>query len=260
MPDFEGVQRVFKETRIALGEILSAFEFFDQEGLDLVLAHTGQKAPFEGKPAGGRAFYVLLETSGSNKDHDDEVSAVSSAYRFHKADLLRSQKLGGLLEHLLESEIVSDGVLAQDETQVASLWSLRESLPEAAGKLGKVYKYDLSMPVKDMYSLVEEARERFRAQGLDMDGSIKATVGYGHIGDGASLLVFWCLRGLTRIAGNLHINIVASRWDEKIEQAIEPWIYEATGAFSCSSVLPPLTSLAQPPGTAPSLPSTVSDS
>ncbi|SCZ90789.1 BZ3500_MvSof-1268-A1-R1_Chr1-3g02252 [Microbotryum saponariae] len=194
VPDFEGVQRVFQETRGRLGEILSAFEFWDQEGLELVLHHTGQKAPFEGTPEGGRAFYVLIETSGSNKDHDDE-------------------KLGGLLEHLLKKEIVADGVLAQDEAQLLSLWSLRELMPEAAGKLGKVYKYDLSMPVKDMYSLVEEARVRFKEHGLDKDGSIKQTIGYGHIGD-----------------GNLHLNIVASKWDERIEKIIEPWVYEATAA------------------------------
>lgn len=194
VPDFEGVQKVFKETRTQLGEILSAFEFFDQEGMDLVLHHTGQKRPFADEPEGGRAFYVLIETSGSNKDHDDE-------------------KLGGLLESLLENEIIADGVLAQDETQVLSLWSLRETLPEAAGKLGKVYKYDLSMPVKDMYSLVEEARERFKTNGLMDDGSIRSVIGYGHIGD-----------------GNLHINIVADRWDTAIENVIEPWIYEATAA------------------------------
>lgn len=29
--------------------------------------------------------------------------------------------------------------------------------------------------------------------------------------------------------GNLHINIVAKDWDKKVEQTIEPWIYEATG-------------------------------
>ncbi|EGU13242.1 hypothetical protein RTG_00404 [Rhodotorula toruloides ATCC 204091] len=192
VPDFKSVQTVFKETRAQLGEILSAFEFFDQEGLEMVLHHTGAKSPFETEPENGRAFYVLIETSGSNKDHDDE-------------------KLGGLLESLLENETITDGTLAQDETQVQSLWSLRESLPEAAGKMGRVYKYDLSMPVKDMYSLVEEARERFKEKGLDKDGSIKTTVGYGHIGD-----------------GNLHINIVAKDWDEKVEKVIEPWIYEAT--------------------------------
>ncbi|GAA5843005.1 hypothetical protein JCM3766R1_001659 [Sporobolomyces carnicolor] len=189
VPDFESVQKVFTETRQHLGEILSAFEFFDQEGLDMVLEHTGAKTPFESEPENGRAFYVLIETSGSNKDHDDE-------------------KLGGLLESLLENGTIADGVLAQDETQVQSLWSLRESLPEAAGKLGRVYKYDLSMPVKDMYSLVEEARERFRDHGID---EIKTTVGYGHIGD-----------------GNLHINIVAKDWSSKVEKTIEPWIYEAT--------------------------------
>lgn len=77
VPSFEAVQTVFKETRTALGEILSAFEFFDQEGFDLVLGHTKQKAPFAEIPEGG-AFYVLIETSGSNKDHDDEVCSVLS--------------------------------------------------------------------------------------------------------------------------------------------------------------------------------------
>lgn len=39
-------------------------------------------------------------------------------------------------------------------------------------------------------------------------------------------------------SGNLHINIVASRWDVKIENVIEPWIYEATGSPSfCHSTL-----------------------
>ncbi|GAA5887654.1 hypothetical protein JCM6882_001484 [Rhodosporidiobolus microsporus] len=192
VPSFAAVQTVFKETRAQLGEILSAFEFWDQEGHELVLHHTGAKSPFESEPEGGRAFYVLVETSGSNKDHDDE-------------------KLGGLLESLLENETISDGVLAQDETQLQSLWSLRESLPEAAGKLGRVYKYDLSMPVKDMYSLVEEARELFTKEGLFEDGSLLTTVGYGHIGD-----------------GNLHLNVVAKGWDKKVEKVLEPWIYEAT--------------------------------
>ncbi|GAA5835229.1 hypothetical protein JCM11251_006650 [Rhodosporidiobolus azoricus] len=192
MPSFEAVQKVFKETRAQLGEILSAFEFWDQEGHDLVLHHTGGKSPFESEPENGKAFYVLIETSGSNKDHDDE-------------------KLGGLLESLLENETVSDGVLAQDETQLQSLWALRESMAEAAGKMGRVYKYDLSMPVKDMYSLVEEARERFTEAGLVEDGTLLTTIGYGHVGD-----------------GNLHLNVVAKGWDKRVEETLEPWVYEAT--------------------------------
>ena len=51
------------------------------------------------------------------------------------------------------------------------------------------YKYDLSMPVQEMYSLVEEVRERLRAGLPDHLQDVQA-VGYGHVGD-----------------GNLHLNV-----------------------------------------------------
>lgn len=121
VPDFSRVQDVFVAARNKLGEILSAFEFFDQEAYKLVLHHTGQKAPLESGEDAEGGFYILIETSGSNKDHDDE-------------------KIAGLLDELMEKEVVEDGVLAQDETQMNNLWSLRESVPEACGKAGKVYK------------------------------------------------------------------------------------------------------------------------
>lgn len=105
-----------------------------------------------------------------------------------------------------------------------------------------MYKYDLSMPVKDMYSLVEEARERFEEKGLFKDGSIKMATGYGHVGDGEPLLSLFAARpshfhvaDCAFKTGNLHINIVATKWDPKVEQAIEPWIYGATGTSSSSS-------------------------
>jgi FAD/FMN-containing dehydrogenase len=102
------------------------------------------------------------------------------------------QKLAGLLEHLMESEMVLDGVLAQDQTQFASIWSLRELLPEACSKQGPVYKYDLSVPVGEMYSIVERMRERLREGGVmegdgTPEGPIRACVGYGHMGDGMSI-------------------------------------------------------------------------
>jgi FAD/FMN-containing dehydrogenase len=50
------------------------------------------------------------------------------------------EKLSGLLEHVLSTGLVVDGVLAQDQTQFQRLWHLRESAAEAAGKTGSVYK------------------------------------------------------------------------------------------------------------------------
>jgi FAD/FMN-containing dehydrogenase len=148
--------------------------------------------------------------------------------------MIDNQKLSGLLEHLMENEMVLDGVLAQDQTQFASLWSLRELLPEACGKAGSVYKYDLSVPVGRMYTLVEKMRERLRKEGLmvgdgQKEGPIRACVGYGHMGDGEFCPLDFCANEIADNIGNLHINIVANKYTEEIEKVIEPFVYEITG-------------------------------
>lgn len=93
------------------------------------------------------------------------------------------------MEDLLESEIVTNGVLAQDNTQFTSLWELRETITEAAGKTGKVFKYDVSLPVSSMYSVVERTREHLGELGLykgeGKEGKVKSVIGFGHFGDGA---------------------------------------------------------------------------
>lgn len=127
----------------------------------------------------------------------------------------------------MESETVVDGVVAQDPTQAYALWSLRELIPEAAGKEGKTYKYDLSMPITDMNELVVHMKQHLRDQGVwaGEDGQgIREVVAFGHIGD-----------------GNLHINVIADRFDERYEKAIEPHIYEWTSAHKYVSPLPPLS-------------------
>jgi len=116
------------------------------------------------------------------------------------------QKLSGLTEHLLESNLVTDGVLAQDTTQLQSLWAIRETIGESAGKAGSVYKYDVSVPVGKMYDVVEKVRRKLGEAGLlgeDWEGRlgvyeggrVLAAMGYGHMGDGRSLhqvqMTFW---------------------------------------------------------------------
>ncbi|EOR01079.1 hypothetical protein E3P89_02395 [Wallemia ichthyophaga] len=206
LPDYESVQTAFSSARRDLGEILSAFEFFDAASYKLVRTHghAAERKTFEdGEDA---PFFCLVETSGSNKDHDDE-------------------KLGAFLEQLMESGIVNDGVLAQDETQIAQLWTLREGIPEAAGKAGRVYKYDLSLPVEKMYSLVPELRQKLAEQGLlaaeseggNGNGPVKTVFGFGHLGD-----------------GNLHINIVADAYRSEVEKVVEPYIYELVANYNGS--------------------------
>ena len=195
LASFADAQRAFKEAKIQLGEILSAFELMDEQSQSFVHRVTGNKRPLDGE----HPFYCLVETSGSNAEHDTE-------------------KLEAFLEHVMGEEIVADGVLAQDETQAKSLWGWREGITEALGHYGGTYKYDLSIPLAELYSLVEETRERLQAKGLvsgdaDPDAEdakpVLGVIGYGHMGD-----------------SNLHLNIPVTRYTKEVEEALEPWVYE----------------------------------
>jgi len=189
LQSFDKVQRAFREAKGQLSEILSAFELMDRQSQDLVHTVTQKKRPLEGE----HPFYCLIETSGSNSEHD-------------------SEKLEKFLEYVMGEEIVSDGVLAQDETQIQSLWSWREGIPECLGHWGGVYKYDLSIPLSELYQLVEETRERLSSADLignDEKHPVVGVVGYGHMGD-----------------SNLHLNVATRRFDKEVEKKLEPFIYE----------------------------------
>ena len=189
LESFEKVQEAFRIAKSQLSEILSAFELMDGQSQELVHAVTDKKRPLEDQ----HPFYCLIETSGSNPDHD-------------------SEKLERFLEHVMGEEIVSDGVLAQDETQIQSLWSWREGIPECLGHWGGVYKYDLSIPLPELYKLVEDTRERLTSAGLvgdDEKHPVVGVVGYGHMGD-----------------SNLHLNVATRRFDKEVEKKLEPFVYE----------------------------------
>ena len=81
----------------SLTEIISAVEFLDQECLALLLSSKmpGCRDPMPDK----HAFYILIETSGSNAEHD-------------------MAKLMSFLEEGVATGCVVDGVVAQDGAQV----------------------------------------------------------------------------------------------------------------------------------------------
>ncbi|KAG2696306.1 hypothetical protein I3760_07G053500 [Carya illinoinensis] len=153
--DYSSCQKLLLEAKRRLGEVLSAFEFLDNQSLDLVLNHLeGVRNPL---PPSMHNFYVLIETTGSDESYDKE-------------------KLEAFLLRSMEGGLISDGVLAQDINQASSFWRIREGVAEALMKAGAVYKYDLSLPVEKMYNLVEEMRIRL--------GDSSKVIGYGHLGDG----------------------------------------------------------------------------
>lgn len=74
LESYEKVQTAFREAKGQLSEILSAFELMDGRTQRLYNKVTGKKMPLEGD----HPFYCLIETSGSNVDHDSEVRSPSS--------------------------------------------------------------------------------------------------------------------------------------------------------------------------------------
>lgn len=188
---YEAVQKVFVGARRELAEILSAFEFMDGKSQLLTARYLKADHPIE---SGEYPFYVLIETSGSNRDHDME-------------------KIENFLGNAMEEGLVDDGIIAQDETQLRNLWSWRESIPEASAHAGGVYKYDVSVPLANLYGLVDAASEKLNSANMvDFDDESKPVVeaiGYGHLGD-----------------GNLHLNVCVREYSKDIEKQLEPFVYE----------------------------------
>ncbi|PAN09890.1 hypothetical protein PAHAL_2G056100 [Panicum hallii] len=114
-------------------------------------------------------------------------------------------KLESFLLRSMEDGLVADGVIAQDISQASNFWRIREGISEASVKVGAVYKYDLSIPVEKLYDIVEKMRCRL--------GDNAEVLGYGHLGD-----------------GNLHLNILSSKYDDNTLAQIEPFVYEWTSA------------------------------
>ncbi|CAL9737737.1 D-2-hydroxyglutarate--pyruvate transhydrogenase Dld2p [Monosporozyma servazzii] len=196
--NFKDIETVFKKAKNDLNEIMSAFEFMDMKSMQLTKKHLNEtdgniSFPLESD----YPFYILIETSGSNKDHDDA-------------------KLEKFLEDVMGDETVIDGTMAQDVSEIENLWKWREMIPESCQAEGAVYKYDVSLPLSQLYSLVELTNAKLAKDGLlydpeiNAEGQVIGAVGYGHIGD-----------------GNLHLNVAAKEYNKTIEKCLEPYIYEA---------------------------------
>jgi FAD/FMN-containing dehydrogenase len=139
---------------------LSAAEICYADGLDLVRAHTGLPAPF----ASPYPAYLILECAD------------------------RTDPLDDLLETLAESDAVRDATAAGDAGGRAKLWAYREAHTEAINAAGVPVKLDVSVPLRELPSLVARLPET--VAGL---APAARTILFGHLGE-----------------GNLHVNVLGA--------------------------------------------------
>ncbi|MEQ6918157.1 FAD-binding oxidoreductase [Halomonas aquatica] len=180
-PSFEAVTGLLAHLGQTLGGSLAAFEVMWQSHYRLLTEESARHRP---PLATDSPYYVILESLGNDPQ--------SHAMQFSRA-----------LEGALESEVVSDAVLAQSGSQRQALWAIREDIEGLIQALSPLFTFDISLPIPAMERYVthlEAALER------DWPGARMVT--FGHLGD-----------------GNLHISICTGSADPMTRRAVERLVY-----------------------------------
>jgi FAD/FMN-containing dehydrogenase len=158
LPHMDALMRVFALFRSQLK--LQAFEFFTDVALRHVLAHGAQRAIDADQP-----YYVVTEYDALD-DRDEQMALLA-------------------FEDGVREGWISDGVIAQSESQAATLWRLREGITESLAPRNP-FKNDNSLPIAANPAYQRDKQALLAREYPQMD-----VVWFGHIGD-----------------GNLHVNVL----------------------------------------------------
>lgn len=182
--------------RDRMGEGVSAFEIMHRAGLEfLAEALPDIRQPFAEMPE----WFVLIDVG--------LASGLDSALA-----------LEGLFAEAFEAGLVSDGTIAQSETQRHQFWEVREQIPEANRRIGSISSHDISLPMSEIPDFIVKG-----AEVIARIGAFRINC-FGHLGD-----------------GNLHYNVFPmpgrSRADhvaerDAIKRAVHDLVHEMGGSVS----------------------------
>jgi FAD/FMN-containing dehydrogenase len=142
--------------RSQVGEAVSSFELISGEGLRFLEETLPQiRRPFDPAPV-----WMVLIDLGLPAGLDPQVA------------------FEAILEAAWDRELVSDALIAQNATQAAEFWEVREQIPEANRLIGSVSSHDISLPLSNLPDYIEQAS----AMVADM-GPFRINC-FGHLGDG----------------------------------------------------------------------------
>ena len=126
----------------------------------------------------------------------------------------------GILEALFaagfERELVSDGLVAQSETQRADFWTIRESIPAANKRIGSISSHDVSVPIERIPAFIDEGFARIAEIGSFRVNS------FGHLGD-----------------GNLHYNVFPPKGQDRslfkhLQEEVKSAVHDLVHAYGGS--------------------------
>lgn len=188
VPSVEAAIRLLRHLQSVLGDSLSAFELMERVCLELVLESSSDiQSPLESTSP----WYVLAEFSIPTRGLAIEAMVEQC------------------LATAFELGFVSDATLAQNESQRAKLWRIREEITEAERRHGPSVKHDISVPVSRMPDFLAAA-----------PGAVLAVapgarpMAFGHVGD-----------------GNVHFNVLAP---EAAADVISAVVYDLAASLGGS--------------------------
>jgi FAD/FMN-containing dehydrogenase len=155
------------------GELLTTFEFITARSIALATGAMVNPPSVDSGPGG--AILVEFASSSRHLDLDSLMEAV--------------------LSEAVESGWVEDAYLAQSRAQRASMWGVRETIPEGEKRWGGSVKHDISVPLSSIQRFLDVAGNQVRNYRADLELSV-----YGHAGD-----------------GNLHYNVLVPHGTDRIE-------------------------------------------
>jgi FAD/FMN-containing dehydrogenase len=161
-----------------LGNRVEAFEIMSQSQLQTVIKHgSGLTSPM----SPDSPWYVLIEIADSDKDWG------------------ASEQLETVLGLAMEQDLVTDAVIATDQSKANRIWDLRHNVSECNKHAGFTVSNDTSVPISKLPEFIDKVTARILAE-------IPAvTLNHvGHMGD-----------------GNIHVVAVHSREFYTTPQACE---------------------------------------
>ncbi|MCY4306425.1 MAG: FAD-binding oxidoreductase [Aestuariivita sp.] len=172
--------------RTYLGENISTFELIHRQGLEFLQ----EKIPDVRIPFAELPEWVVLIDIGVPR-HFDPIAILIDLY-----------------EEGQNTQIVSNGWIAQSQRERDQFWSVREHIPEANRKIGAISTHDISVPITMIPEFVSSANKEMVKLG---DFRVNC---FGHIGD-----------------GNLHYDIFPAHgktreYYQDIEACIQKVVYD----------------------------------
>ena len=144
--------------RAASNDSLTSFEYIPRIALQLAIGHVpGSFDPFPDP----HEAYLLIELTSSRENSGLAVAAEEA------------------LSQAMEDGLVLEATIAQNETQAAAIWFLREAIVEAQRPAGASIKHDVAVPVSAVPAFLREASAAVEAA----EPGVRVYA-FGHLGDG----------------------------------------------------------------------------